>query len=316
MSTPTDMTSMSPLPLSNEALPTQLESGSSPTVLSSSLPYPDPFSLNISPGQKKKSHARKQPAGHIPRPRNAFILFRCDFVRQKKVPDHLEANHRNISRIVGSVWKKMSASQKAPWIAMANIEKKNHAEAHPGYKYHPGYESRGRDARIRKINQSPAEGVSPARTPSPSFTPPLAPLRRSSSCPPPGAFPVLGNSSLGLTQAKMLGISAPSMTKDDLARRPSRTIMYQSTAPLFPFGHQPTDPTPASAGNGLSSAQWWATDPGSGSPLTTGPYTIAPPGDAPGWDAAPTKADTWYPWSEGNVGPHTMGHMDVTLQYE
>ncbi|KAE9406794.1 high mobility group box, partial [Gymnopus androsaceus JB14] len=71
----------------------------------------------------------------IPRPRNAFILFRCDFVRQKKVPDHVEANHRNISRIVGTVWKNMSTSQKAPWIAMADMEKKNHAKAHPGYKY-------------------------------------------------------------------------------------------------------------------------------------------------------------------------------------
>ncbi|KAF9072934.1 high mobility group box domain-containing protein, partial [Rhodocollybia butyracea] len=71
----------------------------------------------------------------IPRPRNAFILFRCDFVRQKKVPGHVEANHQNISRIVGSVWRNMSTSQKAPWIEMADMEKKNHAKAHPGYKY-------------------------------------------------------------------------------------------------------------------------------------------------------------------------------------
>ncbi|KAJ4467480.1 high mobility group box domain-containing protein, partial [Lentinula edodes] len=106
------------------------------------------------------SHARKQPAGHIPRPRNAFILFRCDFVRQKKVPDHVEANHRNISRIVGSVWKSMSASQKAPWIAMAEIEKKNHAKAHPGYKYHPGYEGRGRESQIKKVLYSTTEPIS------------------------------------------------------------------------------------------------------------------------------------------------------------
>ncbi|KIK63639.1 hypothetical protein GYMLUDRAFT_143012, partial [Collybiopsis luxurians FD-317 M1] len=66
-------------------------------------------------------------------------LFRCDFVRQKKVPDYIEANHRNISRIVGAVWKNMSASQKAPWFTMAGIEKRNHAQTYPGYKFRPGY---------------------------------------------------------------------------------------------------------------------------------------------------------------------------------
>jgi hypothetical protein len=56
---------------------------------------------------KKKSHARKQPAGHIPRPRNAFILFRCLFVSQQAVPASVEKDHRNISRIAGKVWKSM-----------------------------------------------------------------------------------------------------------------------------------------------------------------------------------------------------------------
>lgn len=58
-------------------------------------------------GPKKKSHARKQPAGHIPRPRNAFILFRCLFVSQQSVPASVEKDHRNISRIAGRVWKAM-----------------------------------------------------------------------------------------------------------------------------------------------------------------------------------------------------------------
>ncbi|GAW06259.1 hypothetical protein LENED_008170 [Lentinula edodes] len=107
----------------------------------------------------------------------------------------------------------------------------------------------------------------------------------------------------------MLGLSAPLMTRDDLARRPSRAIMYQSIMPLYSFDSNPANTTPPSTGNTLSSAQWWATDPGSGSPLTTGPYTIAPPGDAPGWDAAPKKPNTWYTWSEGNVGPHAMNPM-------
>ncbi|KAL0576462.1 hypothetical protein V5O48_005505 [Marasmius crinis-equi] len=125
-------------------------------VLPSSIPFPDPATLNTyrddhstggahtsSAKPKRKSHARRQPPGHIPRPRNAFILFRCDFVKQKKIPDHVETNHRNISRIVGMVWREMSREQKKPWLGMAEVEKRLHEERFPGYKYRPGMVTSG-----------------------------------------------------------------------------------------------------------------------------------------------------------------------------
>jgi hypothetical protein len=40
-------------------------------------------------------------AGYIPRPANAFMLFRADFVRQKHVPGSVEASHGSLSRIIG-----------------------------------------------------------------------------------------------------------------------------------------------------------------------------------------------------------------------
>ncbi|KIY68446.1 hypothetical protein CYLTODRAFT_326150, partial [Cylindrobasidium torrendii FP15055 ss-10] len=67
----------------------------------------------------------------VPRPRNAFILFRCDFVRQKVVPEEYERDHCNLSRIAGAVWNVMSKSDKAPWIDLAQLEKKEHAERYP-----------------------------------------------------------------------------------------------------------------------------------------------------------------------------------------
>lgn len=39
--------------------------------------------------KKKVSHARKQTADHIPRPRNAFILFRKHVVDAKLIPQIL-----------------------------------------------------------------------------------------------------------------------------------------------------------------------------------------------------------------------------------
>jgi hypothetical protein len=87
--------------------------------------------------QNKKSHSRKQPEGHIPRPRNAFILFRCDFVAQKKIPASVEPDHRNISRIVGRIWKAMSDEDRRPWVEEAKKERERHKRLYPEYRYSP-----------------------------------------------------------------------------------------------------------------------------------------------------------------------------------
>ena len=49
------------------------------------------YSPSIPMQQKQDSHSRRVPEGHIPRPPNAFILFRSDLVQRKAVPSSLEA---------------------------------------------------------------------------------------------------------------------------------------------------------------------------------------------------------------------------------
>ncbi|KAI0049150.1 hypothetical protein FA95DRAFT_1473463, partial [Auriscalpium vulgare] len=71
----------------------------------------------------------------IPRPRNAFILFRCDFVAQKKVPTSVEHDHRNISRIAGSIWQGMDDAAREPWVQLADEEKARHKAMYPDYRY-------------------------------------------------------------------------------------------------------------------------------------------------------------------------------------
>jgi hypothetical protein len=46
-----------------------------------------PRSGAIGPVRSVKSHSRRQPPGHIPRPRNAFILYRSWYVRQGFLAD-------------------------------------------------------------------------------------------------------------------------------------------------------------------------------------------------------------------------------------
>jgi hypothetical protein len=171
------------------------------------------------PDPSKKSHARKQPVGHIPRPRNAFILFRCDFVRQKKIPESVENDHRNISRIVGKIWREMTKEEKKPWVEMAEQEKRNHQQANPNYRFNPGIPNINLKKKQRRGDDIPCETQEDDLGSDEGY---LA-LQRATSCP-VGALRVPQANLESLT-----GYGSPMITRDDLARRPSRVMVYQST---------------------------------------------------------------------------------------
>ncbi|KAG9102252.1 hypothetical protein FRC06_002171 [Ceratobasidium sp. 370] len=91
---------------------------------------------DIGPVRSIKSHSRRQPPGHIPRPRNAFILYRSWYVKQGFLAD-VETDHREISRIVGKIWKGLPEDERDVWRGRAEAEKRTHALKHPNYKYSP-----------------------------------------------------------------------------------------------------------------------------------------------------------------------------------
>lgn len=251
----------------------------SPVLSGDQLPSPD-LSL-LHQYSTKKSHARKQPPGHIPRPRNAFILFRSSLVHQNKVPKGVESDHCAISRHAGDLWRHLTKEQKAPWAELADVEKKLHADLYPNYRYNPtSAASGGRSVPLTKKftfkhhkdhsqKRGELEFPSQAYPLYPSF-PPLPP-RRSSSCPPPGSEPVKQIATIPSFT------SPPTVTRDDLTRRPSRTTMYHAarSEPMgdnsYTFPYQCTNVPP----------------------LMTGPYSMALPYDAPGWDA-PVPAPTAF----------------------
>ncbi|KAG5636438.1 hypothetical protein H0H81_008083 [Sphagnurus paluster] len=329
------------------------------------------------PDPTKKSHARKQPAGHVPRPRNAFILFRCDFVRQGKVPRDVEKDHRNISRIAGSVWREMTDEDKAPWVEMAEQEKDRHSKTYPGYRYTPGIgapsvmkrrkredveEEEGANGRVPSDTGSPTDevpsrivknkrafrGRSPCKVPSAvqanatpdlnissqsglplyelpitddlktatlsGITPQQPPassythLRRSSSCP-PGA-PRISSTSPTLVDT---GPATLLITRDDLARRPSRIMMYQATS-VSPINT--IDPSWAHV-SATTAALYDAALLGQPAKdvrplLQTGPYAFDPPGDDPGWGCAPMSWDWEAQWG-GNEEVRKDGLIDFAI---
>lgn len=52
-------------------------------------------------GPERASHGKKRDASYIPRPPNAFILFRSSFIRSQQVPEKVEGNHSTLSKIIG-----------------------------------------------------------------------------------------------------------------------------------------------------------------------------------------------------------------------
>ncbi|KAJ9107511.1 hypothetical protein QFC21_000967 [Naganishia friedmannii] len=95
--------------------------------------------------KKKKSHARKQPAGHIARPRNAKLATRsAEFVLTK--PSSMQAS---------KMWAEAPPAVKAQFTEAAKKEKEEHARLYPNYRYQPAY--RRTDIIRRRVRKDPLE---------------------------------------------------------------------------------------------------------------------------------------------------------------
>ncbi|KAE9404754.1 hypothetical protein BT96DRAFT_916635 [Gymnopus androsaceus JB14] len=96
----------------------------------SSAPAPPPRKRRAPPGKRRS-------LGYIPRPPNAFMLFRADFVKQKHVPNSIETNHSSLSKIIGSCWRSLPIDEKAVWEKRARVEKAEHKRKYPEYRFRP-----------------------------------------------------------------------------------------------------------------------------------------------------------------------------------
>lgn len=197
---------------------------------------------------------------HVPRPPNAFILFRCDFVQKRKLNPQ-ESAISNVSRIAAEAWNRMTPEQKQPWISLAAKEKERHATLYPDYKYTPANYRVKRTpverckspatlatGRHRDVVHSPALGsgeqrshndrsaMTSRRDPAIRWHPyhqQTPPQRRSSSCPPIGV-PLA-------TYSSELQTWAPALVSiDDLRCNLVRPDLLQPTGPQNVF--QPVTP--------------------------------------------------------------------------
>ena len=102
----------------------------------------EPLDQQSSPAAEKKSlkssaAPAKPGAKRIPRPRNAFMIYRSTVWAQQKIPTGIERDHRHISRIIGHCWNSLPEEEKQTWRTKAEEEKQEHLKKYPGYRYSP-----------------------------------------------------------------------------------------------------------------------------------------------------------------------------------
>ncbi|KAJ5533075.1 hypothetical protein N7494_009627 [Penicillium frequentans] len=94
-----------------------------------------------------------QPDPKVPRPRNAFILYRQHYQATVVAHNPGMANP-DISKIIGVQWRNLSEEEKSKWRTLAEEEKIRHNQQYPGYRYQP--RRSGRDGGGR----GPGTGIS------------------------------------------------------------------------------------------------------------------------------------------------------------
>ncbi|KAG2748302.1 hypothetical protein P692DRAFT_20874598 [Suillus brevipes Sb2] len=95
---------------------------------------------------RRAQRNRSRDPSWIPRPRNAFIIFRCEYSRkhsqaaQEGEEDSEPSNPttaKTLSKRAAEAWKQLSASEKDAYKVLADKEREEHARLYPNYRFRP-----------------------------------------------------------------------------------------------------------------------------------------------------------------------------------
>ncbi|KAL4075318.1 hypothetical protein V8B97DRAFT_2004873 [Scleroderma yunnanense] len=107
---------------------------SSPLLLTHRFP--------IAPSSDRRAHRnRSRDPSWIPRPRNAFIIFRCDYSREHAAQTSQESDEQSLSKTLSKraaeAWKQLCAAEKDKYRHLADREREEHARIYPNYRFRP-----------------------------------------------------------------------------------------------------------------------------------------------------------------------------------
>lgn len=113
--------------------------------------FPPPATDLPSPS-RRVGHAKKKPENHIPRPPNAFILFRSSFIKNQHVSSEVETNHSTLSKIIGLTWQNLPHEERQIWHSKAKIALEEHKRKFPQYAFRPCH-AKGKATEKRKVRE-------------------------------------------------------------------------------------------------------------------------------------------------------------------
>jgi hypothetical protein len=159
---------------SHQDLPSDVDSD-----FPSSLNFTAPLSLSKpKPGPRSRAEPppRKGDPSYIPRPENAFILFRKDAVAKMRAAEAEAAQsdpsgdkakrqrQADMSKCISHMWKSLTSEERSEWDERAARLKREHEAKHPDYRYQPARPGStnkragpGRKARLIRSKTSTAD---------------------------------------------------------------------------------------------------------------------------------------------------------------
>ena len=103
---------------------------------------------------RRQPHTKKKPDNHIPRPPNAFILFRSSFIKGQHVSTEVETNHSTLSKIIGITWQGLPEEERQVWHQKAKEALDEHKRKFPKYAFRPVQtKAKGTASAKRKVRE-------------------------------------------------------------------------------------------------------------------------------------------------------------------
>ena len=107
-----------------------------PPLLQPATAYIFPPEEEAFANENPKPRGRKG-SGYIPRPPNAFILFRSSFIKSQHVTSDVETNHSTLSKIIGMTWQNLPNGERQAWHLKAKEAQEEHKRRWPQYSFRP-----------------------------------------------------------------------------------------------------------------------------------------------------------------------------------
>ncbi|KAJ6608032.1 high mobility group box domain-containing protein [Mycena sp. CBHHK59/15] len=127
-----------PMAQTQESMMSSFDFAFAPPVFAPSPVLPPSAPAAAARGTPGASGRGRRAPSYIPRPPNAFILFRSSFIRSQNVPGRVEGNHSTLSKIIGKYWKTLPPDERARWEDRARAAQAEHRRRYPDWRFRPG----------------------------------------------------------------------------------------------------------------------------------------------------------------------------------